>query len=50
MKKPTFIILLTDYGTRDHYAGTLKEGHPQSRIIDLTHDIEPQNTFTVSIV
>ena len=44
---PTVIALLTDYGTSDHYAGTLKgvilSLCPRAQIVDITHAIEPQN-------
>lgn len=38
------IALLTDFGTRDHYAGVLKgviaEISPRATVVDVTHDIE----------
>lgn len=41
------IVLLTDYGYKDPYAGVLKavilKIHPAARILDLTHGISPQN-------
>ena len=41
------IVLLTDFGTRDAYAGLLKAVitsiYPQANILDLTHGIEPLN-------
>jgi len=41
------VALLTDYGLQDAYAGTLKGAllseNPAARIVDLTHDIPPQD-------
>ena len=46
-KVPPIIALLTDFGTRDHFVGVMKGVIagicPRARIIDLSHDIEPQN-------
>ena len=43
------VTLITDYGTRDHYAGALKGVMlgiaPQISIMDVTHDIEPHNVL-----
>jgi len=45
--KPEFIALLTDFGLEDHYVASLKgvilSINPKIRIIDLTHQIRPQN-------
>lgn len=46
--KPNGIIaLLTDFGMRDPFVGVMKGvilGHfPQARLVDLTHEIEPQD-------
>lgn len=47
LKRPPVVALLTDFGTRDHYAGVLKGVLlticPTLRIIDLSHDVAPQN-------
>jgi S-adenosylmethionine hydrolase len=48
MTKPSGIVaLLTDYGLRDPYAGMMKGAllsvNPEARIVDLTHDIPPQD-------
>ena len=44
--EPTPIVLLTDFGYRDHYAGVMKGViatiAPAARVIDLTHGIPPQ--------
>lgn len=41
------VALLTDYGQQDGYAGIMKgailSANPKARIIDLTHDIPPQD-------
>lgn len=41
------IVLLTDFGLHDHFAGVMKGVitglHPDARLIDLTHDVHPQN-------
>lgn len=42
-----FITLLTDFGHRDAYVGIMKavilDRAPDARIVDLTHDVAPQN-------
>ncbi|MEM9509872.1 MAG: SAM-dependent chlorinase/fluorinase [Cyanobacteria bacterium P01_E01_bin.35] len=47
MKSCKLITLLTDFGDRDVYVGVMKgviaQISPQSSIIDLTHQIPPQN-------
>ncbi len=47
MRNP--IVLLTDFGLRDHYVGTLKgvilSINPEAIIVDLSHGIEPQNVI-----
>jgi S-adenosylmethionine hydrolase len=41
------IVFLSDFGTQDHYVGVVKgvisSFSPEARIIDLTHELEPQN-------
>ncbi len=41
------IVLLTDFGGKDYFVGVMKgvisSINPVARIVDLTHDIEPQN-------
>ncbi len=41
------IALLSDFGDRDHYAGTMKgvilSINPRARIIDISHNVSPQN-------
>jgi S-adenosylmethionine hydrolase len=45
--RPPLITLLTDFGTGDAYAGTMKGViaalAPRARVIDITHGIPPQN-------
>ena len=45
-KKVAIITLTTDFGTRDGYVGAMKGRIlticPEARIIDITHDIDPQ--------
>lgn len=42
-----FIVLLTDFGLKDHYVGVMKGVIagicPEARVIDLTHEIPPQD-------
>ena len=42
MQKPT-IAMLTDFGTRDHYAGVMKgvvlSICPEATVVDLSHDL-----------
>ncbi|NOT27022.1 MAG: SAM-dependent chlorinase/fluorinase [Acidobacteria bacterium] len=46
MARPV-VAVLTDFGTRDHYAGTMKgvalDICPDLTFVDLTHDIAPQD-------
>ena len=48
MARPV-IALLTDFGTRDHYAGTMKGVAlgicPDAAIVDITHDIPPHDVL-----
>jgi len=43
----SIITLLTDFGTQDYFVGAMKgvilSANPAARIVDLTHDIPPQN-------
>ena len=52
MARPV-IALLTDFGTRDHYAGTMKAGVlgicPDATLIDITHDIPPHDMMTATL-
>jgi hypothetical protein len=46
-KSSPLVVLLTDFGLRDQYAslmkGTMLAICPTLRIVDITHDVEPQN-------
>src|SRR6185503_12976493 len=48
MARPV-IALLTDFGTRDHYAGTMKGVAlgicPEAAFVDITHDITPHDVL-----
>ena len=48
MARP-IIAFLTDFGTGDHYAGTMKGVAlgicPDATLVDITHDIEPQDVI-----
>jgi len=48
MARPV-VALLTDFGTRDHYAGTMKGVAlaicPEITFVDITHDIAPYDTL-----
>ena len=48
MARP-IIALLTDFGTRDHYAGTMKGVAlgicPDATLVDITHDIQPHDVL-----
>jgi S-adenosyl-L-methionine hydrolase (adenosine-forming) len=43
----SLVVLLTDFGTKDYFVGVTKgviaQINPVLRVIDLTHEIEPQN-------
>ncbi len=49
MSRPV-IALLTDFGTRDHYAGTMKGVAlgicPEATFVDITHDIPAQDVLS----
>lgn len=44
---PPIIALLTDFGTRDHYAGALKGAiltvAPGAQVVDVTHEVPPHD-------
>ena len=52
MKNPPTIALLTDFGLQDTYVGVMKGAiasiAPRANIIDLTHDIPPQDLVAAS--
>ena len=52
MARP-IVALLTDFGTRDHYAGTMKAVvlglAPKAALVDITHDVPPHDVLTASL-
>jgi S-adenosylmethionine hydrolase len=52
MARPV-IALLTDFGTRDHYAGTMKAVVlglcPDANLVDISHDIPPHDVLTAAL-
>ena len=52
MARPV-IALLTDFGTRDHYAGTMKAVVlglcPDATLVDITHNIPPHDVMTAAL-
>ena len=52
MARP-IVALLTDFGTRDHYAGTMKGVvlalAPDANLVDITHDVPPHDVLTASL-
>ena len=47
------IALLTDFGTRDHYAGTMKGVAlgicPDATLVDISHDLPPHDVLGASL-
>lgn len=47
------IALLTDFGLRDHYVGTMKgvmlDVCPEATVVDLTHEVEPGDVLGASL-
>lgn len=48
------VLMLTDYGTKDHYVAVLEANvlaaNPSARIVHITHDIEPFNVMQGAFV
>lgn len=48
------IVLLTDFGSKDYFVGVMKgvisDINPVARVVDLTHEIEPQNIQQAAFV
>jgi S-adenosylmethionine hydrolase len=48
------VTLTTDYGTRDHYVGAMKgviaSIAPKTRVVDITHEIEPFDVAAAAFV
>lgn len=53
-RRSALIALLTDFGTKDSFVGTMKAVilgiNPDARIVDLTHDISPQSVDEAAYV
>ena len=51
-QSPQNIALLTDFGTKDYFVGAMKGAilsvNPKAQIVDITHEIEPQNIRSAS--
>ena len=47
------VALLTDFGTRDHYAGTMKAVVlgicAEATLVDISHDIPPHDVLTACL-
>jgi S-adenosylmethionine hydrolase len=47
------VALLTDFGVRDHYAGTMKGVVlgicPEAALVDVSHDVPPHDVLTASL-
>jgi len=47
------IALLTDFGSRDHYAGTMKGVVlgicPEAALVDISHDVPPHDVLTAAL-
>jgi len=52
MPRPV-VALLTDFGTLDHYSGTMKgvvlDICPDANVVDISHDIPPHDVHTASL-
>lgn len=50
----SIITLTTDYGLKDHFVGALKGKilsiHPEARIVDISHEIDPFNIVEASYI
>ncbi len=48
------ISLLTDFGNKDNFAGVMKAAilkiNPQAKIVDLSHNVSPQNIFEAAFL
>jgi S-adenosylmethionine hydrolase len=51
-KNPGIVTLITDFGERGEYAGAMKGAilrvNPRCQVVDITHQIEPQNILQAS--
>lgn len=52
MNRP--VVLLTDFGGRDHFAGVMKGvilgRDPRARVLDLSHDVPPQDVEAAAFI
>ena len=48
------VTLLTDFGQRDHYVGSMKgvilQIEPRANVVDITHEVEPHNILQASFI
>jgi S-adenosylmethionine hydrolase len=48
------VTLLTDFGTKDDYVASMKgvilTQFPEARLVDLTHDVEPQDVMEAALI
>ena len=53
-KNPGIVTLITDFGTRGEYSGAMKGAvlrvNPQCQVVDITHEVEPQNILQAAWV
>ena len=54
MAKQRIVTLLTDFGSADPYAAAMKgvilTACPQARIVDISHDVPPQDVLAGAVV
>jgi len=47
------VALLTDFGVRDHYAGTMKgvvlSICPETTLVDISHDVPPHDVLSAAL-
>jgi S-adenosyl-L-methionine hydrolase (adenosine-forming) len=50
----SLITLLTDFGARDYFVGSMKgvilKINPETQIMDISHEIKPQNIMEAAFV
>lgn len=53
-RNPSFVTLLTDFGTTDYFVGAMKGVifgiNPSAQIVDITHDIPPQDIEAAAFI
>lgn len=54
MEKIPIITLITDFGTKDYYVGTMKGViygiNPLAKVVDITHEIKPQDIIEAAFM